>query len=53
MDTEILTLGALAILIAGGWLLDLFGQGASADLEREMELRIKKSAETIRGAPLP
>jgi hypothetical protein len=53
MDTEVFTLGALAILVAGGWLIDLLGHRAPSALEREMVAQIKKSAETIRGAPLP
>ena len=49
MDSEILTLGALAILVAGGWLIDLLGHRGSSELQREMVNRIKKSADTIRG----
>lgn len=53
MDTEVFTLGALAILVAAGWLIDLFGHRTPAALEREISRQIKKSADTIRGAPLP
>lgn len=49
MDSEVLTLGALAVLVAGGWLIDLLSHRSSSELQREMVNRIKKSADTIRG----
>ena len=52
MDSEVLTLGALAILVAGGWLIDVLSHRGSSPLQRRMASQIKKSAETIRGAPL-
>jgi hypothetical protein len=53
MDSEVFTLVALAVLVTGGWLIELFGHPAPTALEREMTIQIKKSVETIRGAPLP
>jgi hypothetical protein len=53
MDSEILTLAILAILVAAGWLVDLLRQHSASPLQREMVRQIKKSADTIRGAPLP
>jgi hypothetical protein len=53
MDSEVLTLVALGVVVAGGWLIELFSHPAPTALEREMSDRIKKSVETIRGAPLP
>jgi len=49
MDSEILTLVVLAILVAGGWLIDFLSHRSSSTLEREMVRQIKKSAQTIRG----
>ena len=49
MDSEIFTLGGLAILVAAGWLIDLLGHRSPPALEREMANQIKKSAETLRG----
>jgi hypothetical protein len=52
MDSEVLTLGALAILVAGGWLFDVLGRRGASALQHRMVHQIKKSADTIRGAPL-
>ncbi|MDM0071923.1 hypothetical protein [Variovorax sp. J31P207] len=52
MDSEVLTLGVLAILAAGGWLFDVLGHRGASPLQRRMVHQIKKSADTIRGAPL-
>jgi hypothetical protein len=49
MDSEIFTMGALAVVLAGAWLIDLLGHRSSSPLEREMTRQLKKSAETIRG----
>lgn len=53
MDSEVLTLGALAILVAGGWLIDLLSHRDPSPLQRQMADQIKKSLDTIRGVPLP
>jgi hypothetical protein len=53
MDSEIFTMVALAVLIAGGWLIDLIHQRGTTRLQRHMADQLKKSADTIRGAPLP
>jgi hypothetical protein len=52
MDTELFTVGALVVMIFGGWLI-LACRRMPAHLEREMADQIRKSADTIRGAPLP
>jgi hypothetical protein len=52
MDSEVFTLGALAILVAGGWLIDLLSQRGSARFRRDMARQIRKSSETIHGTPL-
>jgi len=52
MDSEVLTLVALAVLVAGGWLVDVLNHLESSPLQRRMVQQIKKSADTIRGAPL-
>lgn len=46
-----MTLGALAILMAGGWLIDVLSHRGVSPLQRRMVHQIKKSADTIRGAP--
>ena len=53
MDSEVLTLGVLALLVVGGWLVDVLNHWESSPLQRQMVRQIKKSADTIRGAPLP
>ena len=53
MDSEIFTMIALALLVAGGWLIDVLHQRGSSRFHREMSNQLKKSADTIRGAPLP
>jgi hypothetical protein len=53
MDSEVLTLGALAVLVAGGWLIDVLNHLGATPLQRRMLRQIKKSVDTIRGAPLP
>lgn len=53
MDSEVWTLGALAIVVAAGWLIDVLGHRGGSPLQRRMVQQIKKSADTIRGAPLP
>jgi hypothetical protein len=52
MDTEFFTFGALAVMVFGAWLF-LASRRMPAHLEREMARQIRKSADTIRGAPLP
>lgn len=52
MDSEVVTLGVLAIVVAGGWLIDLLSHRAPTSLQRQMANQLKKSADTIRGAPL-
>ena len=52
MDSEVLTLGALAILVAGGWLIDVLSHRDPSPLQRQMAHQIKKSVDTIRGASL-
>ena len=52
MDSEMLTLAILAIMVAAGWLIDVLRQRTPSPLQREMVRQIRKSAETIRGAPL-
>jgi len=49
MDSEIFTLGALAVVIAGAWLIDLLGHHGSSPLERDLARQLKKSSDTIRG----
>ena len=53
MDSEIFTMIALAVLVAGGWLIDVHHQRGSSRFHRDMSDQLKKSADTIRGAPLP
>jgi hypothetical protein len=51
MDNEFLTFGGLAVMFIGGWLM-LVSRRMPAHLEREMASQLRKSADTIRGAPL-
>jgi hypothetical protein len=53
MDSEIFTMIALAVLVAGGWLIDVLHQRGTSRFHRDMTDQLKKSADTIRGAPLP
>ncbi|MDM0013475.1 hypothetical protein QTH87_13620 [Variovorax sp. J22P168] len=52
MDSEVVTLGVLAIVVAGGWLIDVLSHRSPSPLQRQMVNQIKKSADTIRGASL-
>ncbi|MDM0077047.1 hypothetical protein QTH90_21735 [Variovorax sp. J2P1-59] len=52
MDSDLYTLGALAMVLVGGWLLDHLGWWGGSHLSEEMERQLQKSADTIRGAPL-
>ena len=49
MDSEVLTIGALALLVAGGWLIDLLTHREESRLSRSMIRHIKKSAATLHG----
>jgi hypothetical protein len=53
MDSEVFTLGALAILVAGGWLIDLLNQRDSVKNRRDLARQLEESLETIQGARLP
>ncbi|MGJ7507004.1 hypothetical protein [Variovorax sp. GT1P44] len=53
MDSEIFTMIALALLVAGGWLIDVIHQRGTSRFQRHMTDQLRKSADTIRGAPLP
>lgn len=50
MDIEYWMFGALAAFIFAGCLIDLSRRAPV--LEREMQEQLKRSADTIRGAPL-
>lgn len=49
MDSEVFTIGALALLVAGGWLIDLLNHREESWLGRSMLRHIKKSADTLHG----
>jgi hypothetical protein len=51
MDSEICTLVALALLVAGGWIIDvLIHREPPTRLERMMRRQIRRSSDAIRGA---
>ena len=52
MDSEIVTMVVLALLVAGGWLIDVLNQRGTMRFHRHVSMQLKKSADTIRGAPL-
>jgi hypothetical protein len=52
MDSDLYTLGVLAMVLVGGWLVDHLGWWGRSHLTEEMERQLQKSADTIRGAPL-
>ena len=52
MDSEVLTLGALALVVAGGWLIDLINQHDTARFRRELASQLKKVSDTLHGTPL-
>ena len=49
MDSEVLTIGALALLVAGGWLIDLLNHRDESRLSRSMIRHIQKSADALHG----
>lgn len=49
MDSEVFTIGALALLVAGGWLIDFLNHREESRLGRHVARQLKKSAETIHG----
>ncbi|SEA80241.1 hypothetical protein [Variovorax sp. YR216] len=49
MDSEVFTIGALALLVAGGWLIDLLNHREESRLSRGMARQLKKSADTLHG----
>lgn len=49
MDSEVFTIAALALLVAGGWLIDLLNHREESRLSRGMARQIKKSTDTIHG----
>lgn len=53
MDSEIFTMIALALLVGGGWVIDVIHQRGTSRFHRHMTDQLKKSSDTIRGAPLP
>jgi hypothetical protein len=52
MDSDLYTLGVLAVVLVGGWLVDHLGWWGGSHVTEEMERQLQKSADTIRGAPL-
>jgi hypothetical protein len=49
MDSEVFTLGALAILVVGGWLIDLLNQRDSVQTRRDLARQLEESLDTIQG----
>ncbi|MBO9513840.1 MAG: hypothetical protein J7549_06940 [Variovorax sp.] len=50
MDSEVLTMGVLALLVAGGWLIDLLNHREESRFRRHVARQLKKSADTLHGA---
>jgi hypothetical protein len=49
MDSDLLTLGGLALVLAAGWMVDHLEHLGLSPLRREIASQLKKSADTIRG----
>ncbi len=47
MNSEILTIGVLALVVAGGWLIDVLNQHDTAKFRRELATQLKKVSDSL------
>jgi hypothetical protein len=50
MNSEVLTIGVLALVVAGGWVIDLINQHDTAKFRRELASHLKKASDSFHGA---
>ena len=49
MNSEVLTIGVLALVVAGGWLIDVLNHD-TAKFRRELASHLKKASDSFHGA---
>jgi hypothetical protein len=49
MDIQILTIGTLGLLVAGGWLIDFLRTREDSRFNRRLARQLRESADTILG----
>jgi hypothetical protein len=47
MNSEVLTIGVLALVVAGGWLIDVLNQHDTAKFRRELATHLKKVSDSL------
>jgi hypothetical protein len=47
MNSEVLTIGVLALVVAGGWLIDVLNQHDTAKFRRELATQLKKVSDSL------
>jgi len=47
MNSEILTIGVLALVVAGGWLIDVLNQHEMDKFRRNLANRLKKASDSF------
>jgi hypothetical protein len=50
MNSEVLTIGVLALVVAGGWVIDVINQHDTAKFRRELASHLKRASDSFHGA---